>query len=320
MPESKPIPRFPEFAPIDLGHLGEVAGILSEIDRPVSEYSFANLFLFREAHRYELSRHGGLLLITATGYDSRPYALPPWGSADGDAVREAAGLLFDVLESRGSEPQLFPVGEKQFKEVFEGHGFDGESDRDSADYVYLTENLANLPGKRYHKRKNRLSKFLREMGERYEYATLAAEHVEECKELAAGWCDERCSIERPSTYQETRAAIEALELHAELGLTGGVSKVDGEVVAYCLGERLGGPPGEETFVVHFEKARPDMDGAAQAINRDFCKYTIAGYKYVNREQDLGDPGLRKAKEAYHPEYLAAKIRVGPAQAALRQRR
>lgn len=298
------IPVYPDFSPVSRECRDEVEGVLARMERPISEWSFANLFLFRKAHDYRLSRLGGLLLITATGYDGVRYAFPPWGEGD---VEDAARLLMADLSRQGFPPVIYPVPASMYEKYFKGPDWTGTPDRDGADYVYLRENLAELPGSRYHKKRNRLAKYLREAGEAYEYSDLLPEHAEECVRLATGWCDERCDISRPSTYLETAAAVEALTLMGELGLKGGVVKMGGRVVAYCLGETLG----PDTFVVHFEKAEPGTDGPAQLINREFCKNGIAGSRFVNREQDLGDPGLRQAKESYHPEYLAEKYKVRP---------
>jgi hypothetical protein len=152
-----------------------------------------------------------------------------------------------------------------------------------------------------------LNKFMREYGERYRYRPFSQEHVDASVELARAWCDERCSLERPSTYRETDAAVEALTLSSALGFRGGVVLLDEEVAAFCIGEELN----EETFVLHFEKTLPGIDGLAQALNRDFCASLGGAYAMLDKEQDLGDPGLRRAKMSYHPVALAKKFRVSP---------
>lgn len=298
-----PIPTFPDFAPITLEHKAEVDGALAKTARGISECSFANLYLFREAHKYRLCRLGDMVLVLAEGYDGAAYALPPWGGGD---VSGAAAELCALLVREGREAVIYPASER-LAERFPETAWVQEEDRDGADYVYLVENLATLPGGRYHKKKNRLSKYLREIGGDFLYAPLGQEHAEECVAIAEGWCGERCSIDRPSTFLETKAAVEAVRQREELGLSGGVILVGGKVVAWCLGEPLDG----ETFVMHFEKGLPGVDGPAQLINREHCANALGNYKYVNREQDLGDPGLRQAKESYHPEYLAKKFRIRP---------
>ena len=296
------IPAFPDFAPVELAHKDDFDRVLRTMERPISEWSFANLYLFRLVHDYRVSRLNGFLLITSRGYDGKRYGFMPWGPSD---PSPAAKILSLHLLQNGGEGIIYPVTANAHGRYFDGGGWVGETDRDGADYVYLTENLANLPGPAYHKKKNRLMKYLREIGGEYSYSRLEEENVDACIELARGWCGERCSIDRPSTFAETDAAVEALLMRRELGLTGGVFMVGKQIEAYCLGE----PLNEDTFVVHFEKALPGRDGAAQAINREFCKNGISAYRFVNREQDLGDPGLRQAKEGYRPLYLTEKFRL-----------
>ncbi|GAB4260802.1 DUF2156 domain-containing protein [Deferrisoma sp.] len=298
------IPAYPAFAPLELGHRDELAPRLRALEPEISEFTFANLYLFRNAHRYEVSRFGEAFLILGRGYDGNAYAFPPIGPPDPEAV----GAVVAELRRRGSTPVLFPVPGAWVDARFPPPSWRAAADRDQADYVYRRDDLAHLPGRRYHKRRNRLLKFLREHAEGYVYEELGDEHAGQCLRLAEGWCEIRCSADRPSTFEETRACREALELRDQLGLRGGVIRVGGRVRAFCLGE----PLNASTFVVHFEKTEPGWEGLAQVINRDFCLHSLEGYEYVNREQDLGDPGLRQAKEAYHPAFLAEKFRVVPA--------
>jgi hypothetical protein len=302
--EGRMLPVFPDFAPIELSHRAEVERSLLPMERSIAELTFSNLYLFRSVHDYKLSSWEGLVLITGRGYDGVPYALGPWGEG---SVEEGGELLCELLASQGAEPVLFPVTEEAVKLYFSSDAWQAVGDRDQADYVYCVEELAKLVGKKYQKRRNRLNKFMREHGERYRYIPFSKEHIDECAELARTWCDERCSLERPSTYRETDAAIEAVKLSGELGFRGGVALIDGEVAAFCLGE----PLNKETFVVHFEKTLPGMDGLAQALNRDFCVSLDDDYAMLDKEQDLGDPGLRHAKMSYHPVALAQKFRVAP---------
>ena len=106
--------------------------------------------------------------------------------------------------------------------------------------------------------------------------------------------------------QEISVLHEAFDHMQELGLVGGVLRRDGQIVAFSIGERLN----SETFVVHFEKAYPDLQGAYPMINQQFVLHECEGYAYVNREEDTGDPGLRKAKLSYYPDILLPKIRTG----------
>ncbi|MFU8855952.1 MAG: DUF2156 domain-containing protein [Deferrisomatales bacterium] len=300
------VPSFPDFCEVSLELRDEVAGVLGGLRPEIAELTFASLFLFRKAHAYRLSRWGSLLLVTARSYGGEPYAFPPLGAGGAAEVEDASRGLCEHLRGLGGAPVLFPVPEAWVFHRY-GAGWSVQADRDQADYVYSREELAQLPGKKFHKRRNRLAKLLREEASGYEYRQLGPEHVDGCLELAQGWCTIRCSTEKPSTFLETSAATDALAHRERLGLRGGVILLGGRVAAFCLGEELN----PETFVVHFEKAEPSRDGLAQLINRDFCLHSLQGYRWVNREQDLGDPGLRQAKESYHPAFLAAKYRVSP---------
>lgn len=299
------VPEFPRFCEITLELEPHVRPALRALDPEIAEFTFGNLFVFRRVHAYRVSRLGPLLLILARGYDGRAYAFPPLGRGD---VVDASLRLCEYLAGQGEAPCLFPVPEGLRTAHFEGPGWRARADRDQADYVYRREDLAFLRGRRYHKRRNRLVKFLKEEAGAWRYEALAPEHLSECLRLADGWCEIRCSAERPSTFQETDAVKDALVHRDALGLRGGVVLVEGRVRAFCLGEELN----PETFVVHFEKTDPSQEGLAQLINREFCRESLSRYAYVNREQDLGDPGLRQAKEAYHPLFLAEKYRVAPA--------
>ncbi len=295
---------FPEFEPLELAHRDIVEQALEGMECSIAEHTFSNLYLFRAAHSYSIARWEGLVLLIGKSYGGVDYALPPWGRGP---VEEGARLLCRYLAGQGSEPGLFPVSEGEVAAHFSGEGWQAADDRDQADYLYSTEELAKLEGKKFQKRRNRLNKFMREHGARYSYRSFAAEHAEACAELARDWCDERCSLERPSTYRETAAAVEAALLGPRLGYSGGVALLDGEVAAFCLGE----PLNDDTFVLHFEKARPGVDGLVQALGRDFCSAIVGSYAILNKEQDLGDPGLRQAKLGYHPVALAQKFRVSP---------
>lgn len=297
------IPAFPEFREIRLDDAGEFRAVFQALEPEVAEYTFANLFLFRRAHEYGVSRLGGRLLVLGRSYRGEIYAFPPLGAGD---IEADARVLCRHLAGRSARPALFPVS-RAWAETSFSRGWTVEEDRNQADYVYLVEELATLPGQKFHKKKNRLAKFLREEAGGYEYAELADEHEKDCLELARAWCGVRCSAERPSTFLETEAVEEAVRQRRALGLRGGVILLGGRVRAFCLGEHLNA----DTFVVHFEKAEPGREGLAQLINRDFCRNALQGYRFVNREQDLGDPGLRQAKESYHPARLVPKYRVWP---------
>lgn len=178
-------------------------------------------------------------------------------------------------------------------------------DRDNSDYIYLQEKLASLAGKKLHGKRNHIHRF-EEANPDWTYESISDENEEECAKMAMKWCMQNCIGEEEKIeydkIDESKLVVYAVRHRKELGLIGGALRVNGEIIAITLGERLT----DDTFVVHFEKAYADIQGAYPMINREFVRHELAGYRYVNREEDLGIEGLRKAKLSYRPEIIHDK--------------
>jgi len=180
-----------------------------------------------------------------------------------------------------------------------------EYDRDDADYIYSREKLAALSGKKLHGKRNHIHRF-EEANPDWKYETITDENEEECAKMAMQWCMKNCMSQEDEIefekIDESKLVVYAIRHRKELGMTGGALRVSGNVIAITLGERLT----DDIFVVHFEKAFSDIQGAYPMINREFVRHELTKYQYVNREEDLGLPGLRKAKLSYYPEILLKK--------------
>lgn len=170
-------------------------------------------------------------------------------------------------------------------------------------YIYTREKLATLAGKKLHGKRNHIARF-KDSGD-WSYEPMTAENVEECRTMTYTWIHMREEKWNEEMNQEISVLHEAFDHMQELGLVGGVLRRDGQIVAFSIGERLN----SETFVVHFEKAYPDLQGAYPMINQQFVLHECEGYAYVNREEDTGDPGLRKAKLSYYPDILLPKYEL-----------
>lgn len=232
-------------------------------------------------------------MVTGRGYDGTDYALPPLGGH----VREAAGALL----AAGWE--LYGIDEGLAALLTGGGEATAREERENFDYLYRRVDLAELPGNRYHKKKNRISYFTRRHDctvEEYRPA-----HRDGCLALLGEWRQVHDSMESRSLIPELEATAEALASAAELGLEGIVVLVAGEVKAFALGERLNAT----TAVCHFEKADPFLDGLFQLVNREFSRRLFTDCAFVNREQDLGEQNLRRTKLSYHPVELVRKFRV-----------
>lgn len=287
------IPSYPASRPLDLADKPLLDAKFSVLQPRASELTFAGLYLFRNAHDYRLTMAGDSLLVLGRGYSGERYCLPPLG---GDV--EGA---FEVVWGDGLE--LYGADETLAERCLKRGGVVAAEDRDAFDYLYLREELATLPGNRFHKKKNRINYFA--VRHDYDVAPFSEQYREGCRSLLEVWQATAAGDEKPSFGLEIAATAEAVEMAELLGLEGVVVTVAGKVKAFSLGERLNA----ETTVCHFEKTDPFMEGLSQLINREYSRLLFTDCTFVNREQDLGDAGLRSAKLSYHPVEMVKKFRI-----------
>jgi hypothetical protein len=288
-----PIPQYPAARPLQLSDRSILQEHFRDLQPLVSELSFANLYLFRHIHCYRLTAVNDSLVILGCGYDGRPYFLPPLSGHIGETSRR---LL--------AEDKILYGADERF---VAGHIADIcyrlDADRDNDDYLYLCSDLAELPGKLFRKKKNRINYFTAR--NRYTVEPFCKDHLQSARKLLDEWSRVNSDDLSCSLPAETAAAREGLELAEELELSGVVVLTDEGVSAFALGEKLN----DSTYVCHFEKADPFLEGAAQLVNREFARGLSAEYRYLNREQDLGQSGLREAKNSYHPVEMIRKFTV-----------
>ena len=290
------IPPYPQSRPLVLSDKERFDRLFDQLQPRISELTFAGLYLFRHAHTYRLTLVGDALVILGRSYGAAPFFFPP---LSGDIAAALDRLFAEQLPLYGADESFVAT-------YLTGRPCEVVADRANADYLYRREDLATLQGKRYHKKKNRLNVFLNH----YEYTVIPYnyEYRDGCRALLAAWREERMREgENLSLEREAQATAEALEYAGELGLAGLVVLVGGEVKGFVLGERLN----RETSVCHFEKADPQTEGLSQFLDREFNRLLFTDCTYVNREQDLGDEGLRMAKSTYHPIELITKYRATP---------
>lgn len=197
------------------------------------------------------------------------------------------------------EPEMFELIESWYPGEFQI-----EYDRDIADYLYDYETLAELKGKKLHGKRNHINRFL-ENNPDYQYEKINGKNWKECLELELAWEVANNETGDEDKLVEQRIIAYSLEHRKSLGMVGALLRVDGKVIAFTLGE----PLTEDTFVVHFEKAVADIQGAYPMINREFVRQELQGFTFINREEDLGIPGLRQAKLSYQPIKLVEKGHV-----------
>lgn len=237
-------------------------------------------------------------LVFKTETDKPSFIFP---IGDGD-IKAVFNKLFDYCNEKNIPFQLHAVNSSQFEllNVLFPNEFAIEYNRDDADYIYLSEDLKNLTGKKYHGKKNHINKFMQ--NNTWNYERINQENIPDCIQMANEWRIENNCDEDQAKSAELCVTLNSLKYFDELNLQGGLIKVDGKVIAFTIGE----PLNEECFVVHIEKAFSEIQGAYPMINQQSILDYGKDYKYINREEDLGVEGLRKAKLSYRPIILLEK--------------
>ena len=288
MPQ-KNIADYPEFSGITLDLRSFLHPLFRELEGAISEFTFANIYLFRETHNYRISRITEELLVISGEDKEGSFFMLPFGFPEKKVLRE----LFEKFSFMKN------ASEKQAQMLSES-GFAAEEDRNNFDYLYLRNEMIALSGRRFHRKKNLVNFFT----DRYLCTgePFSGEHVADALRILDEWKKGR---EAPGDYY---AAKEAIESFSELELSGTMYFVEGGAAAYVLGEELN----PETFVIHFEKGAGEYKGLLQFVNQSVASALPERYRFINREQDLGDAGLKRSKLSYRPCGFIKKYRVaGP---------
>ena len=266
------------------------------------ERSFVDVFLWARHYQVTFAVIEDTLVFRDGG--ANPGFAYPAGKKEN--VKKALEFLMKYSEEQGYPFKLYNITRENFEQIEEWYPgeFQLEDDRDQADYVYETEKLATLAGKKLHAKRNHINKFQKQYPN-WSYETLSDANMEECFQMALKWRNANGCDDDPGKNAEMCVALNALRLYKELDQVGGVLRVDGQVVAFTIGEKLC----ENMFVVHIEKAYAEIDGAYPMINQQFVQHECMDYQYINREDDAGSEGLRKAKLSYRPAFLVEKGNV-----------
>lgn len=265
------------------------------------ERTFVNVFLWSRQYPVKWAIIEGALVFKSEDDSHVSYAFP---AGDEESVKKALAQMKAYSEEKGYPFSLYnvtPTDYEKLEQWYPGR-FQIEYDRDEADYIYESEKLATLSGKKLHGKKNHVNKFKSVYEGRWSYEPMKKENLEECFQMALKWRNQNGCNEDEKKNAEMCVCLNALRLFEELELKGGILRVDGEIVAFTMGE----PISPDTFVVHIEKAYADVPGAYNMINQQFVEHECMDYMYINREDDAGSEGLRKAKLSYRPVFLVEK--------------
>ncbi len=262
------------------------------------EYSFVNLYLWG---RQKAAVHGENLAFFCQFNRKSVYLFPL-----GQDLKLTIDAIISDAQKRGIPCRLTSLTEddKQWLETAYPGRFHFHTDRDSYDYLYSAQALATLKGKKLQKKRNHFNKF-RLLHPNYFTEPITVENTPEVEAFLCQWFTNRAESDDGDYLMEQVALSKALRHWDALELEGLILRDKGRILAITIGSSLS----DDTFDIHFEKALDSVDGAYTAINREFARYLTEKYPgllWLNREDDLGLEGLRKAKLSYHPELLIKK--------------
>ena len=287
------------FKDITLADKDTITSFTMKSDRRNCDLSFSNLCSWRFLYDTKFAVADNFLVFKFWAGEQLAYMMPI-GTGDLKAI------LRKLIEDADKEKQSFCMlgvcsNMRVDLETTLPSQFVFTEDRDYADYIYLKSDLSTLKGKKFQSKRNHINRF-RNTYPDYEYTPITPDRIQECLDLEAEWCKVNNCDQQEGTGNERRALIYALHNFEALGLTGGILHVNSKIVAFTFGM----PINHETFGVHVEKADTSIEGAYAMINYEFANRIPEQYIYINREEDLGIEGLRKAKLSYQPVTILEK--------------
>ena len=293
-----------ELHPVTLKDKAWIDPIVLAENSPSADYNFGNIFLWDETYKQQVGRLDGRLIVLPS-YEPQPFFAWPVGSgalppvlAEMRAFSRAQGFPF-VL--RGVTADHLPLVRALY-----GDSCTVEPERDLWDYLYAAEKLDTLSGKHLHAKRNHINRFEQENA--WRFTPLRPEDIPACRWMLDKWMETSIEDDSGGLRDEYLAIQRAFTYFGPLGLDGGVLWVDGEPVAFSIGEMAAA----DTFDAHFEKAYAHINGAYPMINREFVRYVRSIHpqvRWINREDDTGRPSLRQSKLSYHPDGMVEKYKV-----------
>ncbi len=285
-----------EFREIKLSDKEWIQTLLKESDFRGCEYTFGNNYVWRDVFGLRIARYKDFYIVKASdGF------FFPSGSGD---LAELLGEISEYCEESGTPFVFSSCNRLSMLTLTEVYGDRAKVSEypDFFDYIYSYDDLTQLRGKKYHAKRNHIARFSEN---NWSYEEITPENINECIEMNKEWVRRNLSEENPDVAEEGKIVEESLRNFEALGYIGGLIRVNGIIQAFTFGE----PINSDTFNVHVEKALTDFQGAYPMINRQFLINSVHGYRYINREEDMGKENLRKAKQSYYPCFMEEKFRV-----------
>ena len=289
------------FNPIELKDKNVINSFLNLQNYRASDLCFTNLYCWADRFGTQFAVTSDWLFIRFLDNKGRNSYLLPIGKGD---MTEGIDIIIEDHRQFNTPFQIRGLTEAMIKKIEEAipNKFNYQLNRSVSDYIYTSDQLIHLKGKKLQSKRNHINRFMRE--NQWEYHSLTANPllVKECEEMLHKWVEMNKEEKDPSLVYDDFATTRMLENFDYLDLKGGFICVNNQIVAFSLGERLT----DDTFIVHVEKAFTSIHGAYSIINQKFIENEAAQYTYINREEDMGIENLRQAKLSYHPEILLEK--------------
>ncbi|QNU68758.1 DUF2156 domain-containing protein [Ruminiclostridium herbifermentans] len=277
---------------------------LKKLDSQVSELNFTNFYMWRDYYKIRYSIINEFLCIISIGED-KPFSYFPIGDYSNiENLKIAIYSIRDYFYQHNWEFIMCRVSAQQIS-VLEDLDirFTSKEDRDNFDYIYYVQKLSTLKGKKLDGKRNHINKFKKL--HTFSYEEISDKNISDCIDILEKWSIQRNYSEDESLIAERKANLDLLNNYKLLNVKGALIRVDGKPEAFTIGEMLN----SNTVVIHVEKANSTINGLYTLINQQFLTNRWNGVEYVNREQDLGISGLRKAKLSYNPAMLLEKFTV-----------
>ncbi len=284
------------FRAIDKGDIAIIREYTQNCGIQSCDFTLCGVYLWGAYYKYEICVYKNTLFLKGIDESGRAAFAVPFGEMETD---EAVALVRDYCKRHNIEPRFSFVPKCALPAFAEGTTTKLEG---WSDYIYTAESLASLSGKKLHKKKNRFNKFIKTY-ENHRFLRVNGENIARLREFYAQFKSENPADSERLVAEE--AIIERLlDEYDELGLCGGMLEVENEIIAFAIGERVG-----DTLFMHFEKALRSFDGSFEAVNCLFVREFASDARFVDREEDMNDLGLRQAKMAYNPAYFVDKYEV-----------
>ncbi len=289
------------FRPPKITDKEEIQKVLEKEKNIHAESAFGTWLLWSDPLSIEICKLKNVL-FKKSGKNDVVFEFP-LGTSSVQELREVILVLIDYAQK--NKLKEFKFAELLGSEVIKLQNafpekFKITANRDKYEYIYKTKDLALLPGRKYHSKKNHISKFSKIYN--WQYKPVNCNEKERYLKFIKSWFEKKMTFGKIANSKEYIAICKAIENMEKLGLQGGIIEIYGKIVAFTIGERIN----EKNFLIHFEKAMPEYLGAYSVINQEFAKTLLNKFEFINREEDMGIAGLRKSKLSYKPFALLPK--------------